>query len=295
MHVGLSPEQAAQAAVNGILLGGVYALVAAGLSLIFGVMRVINFAHGEFLMLGGMTTFFLFSLYGINPFLSLLAVLPLALLFGSAIERGLIRRVLSAPPMMSLLLTFGLSFFLIGLAQALFTNIFRSVPYLEGSWIVGGLILPRMRTVAFLISSALLTGVYLYLQRTRSGKAIRATAQHADVAMTCGIDIDQVRRRTFAIGTALAFVAGSLLVTISAIHPQAGTDYILKAFAIVVLGGLGSFVGALYGGLVLGLAEVFGTTFLGPAFGQAVSYIILLLVLLVRPGGIMGVAERLRA
>lgn len=293
MPIDLGPN--VQILINGLLLGGIYALVAAGLSLIFGVMRVINFAHGEFLMLGGMFTFFLFSLYGINPLVSLLIVIPAGLLIGAAVQRALLRRVVGAPPMMSLLLTFGLSFFLIGLGQALFTNVFRSVPYLDGSWQLAGLDFPRMRTVAFVISAALIVAVYLYLRHTRSGKAIRATAQHAEVAMTCGIDTAKVRRRAFAIGAGMAFVAGNLLVSITAMHPQIGIDYILKSFAIVVLGGLGSFIGALLGGLILGLVEVFGTFYVGPAFGQAVAYIMLLLVLIARPGGLMGTAERTRA
>lgn len=284
-----------QPLVNGLLLGGVYALLAAGLSLIFGVMRVINFAHGEFMMLGGMLTYWAFVLYGINPLLSLLIALPGGLLLGALVQVVLVRRVVDAPPMMSLLLTFGLSFFLIGLGQTLWGNLFRSVPYLDGSWRLPGMLsVPRMRFVAFVAAAVLTVVVYAFLQRTRSGKAIRATAQHAEVAMTCGIDVVRVRRNAFAIGTAMAVVAGSLLVTIVAIHPQVGAVYILKSFAIVVLGGLGSFAGALLGGLVLGLVEVFGTLYISSAVGQASSYLVLLAVLLLRPGGLMGVAERIR-
>lgn len=288
-------DQLVQVLVNGILLGGIYALVAAGLSLIFGVMRVINFAHGDFLMLGGMATFWLFALYGVNPLLSLLIVIPAGLLLGWAVQVALIQRVVHAPPMMSLLLTFGLSFFLIGVSQIAFSNLFRSVPYLDGSWQALGTAFPRMRTVAFFAAALMSGGVYAFLKRTRSGKAIRATAQHAEVAMTCGIDVARVRRQTFAIGSAMAVVAGSLLVSITAIHPQVGAVYILKAFAIVVLGGLGSFVGALLGGLILGLAEVFGTLYISSAVGQAAAYLVLLAVLLARPGGLMGVSERTRA
>jgi branched-chain amino acid transport system permease protein len=287
--------QFAQSLINGLLLGGIYALLAAGLTLIFGVMRVINFAHGEFMMLGGMATYWLSALYGVNPLLSLLVVLPAGLLFGAVVQATLVGRVVNAPPMMSLLLTFGLSFFLIGLAQTLWGNLFRSVPYLEGSWVEAGIALPRMRFVAF-VGAALLTGaVYVFLQHTRQGKAIRATAQHAEVAMTCGIDVTKVRRNTFAIGSAMGVVAGSLLVTIVAIHPQVGALYILKSFAIVVLGGLGSFTGALLGGLILGLVEVFGTLYVSSAVGQASAYLVLLVVLLVRPGGLLGVGERVRA
>jgi branched-chain amino acid transport system permease protein len=280
-----------QALVNGLLLGGVYALIAAGLTLVFGVMRVINFAHGEFVMLGGMSTYWLFVLWGVNPLVSLVVVLVAGAAVGNLLQRSLVDRVVGAPPMMSLLLTFGLSLFLIGFAQALWGNLFRSVPYLRGAWSGLGLSLPRMRLVAFLIAATLTAVVYLFLKTSRSGKALRATAQHADVALTCGIDVPKMRRLAFSIGTAMAGVAGGLLVTIVALHPQAGRLYILKAFAIVVLGGLGSFVGALLGGLILGLVEVFGTLYVSSAVGQATSYLVLLLVLVTRPGGLLGMAE----
>lgn len=280
-----------QALVNGILLGGVYALIAAGLTLVFGVMRVINFAHGEFVMLGGMVTYWLFVLWGVNPLLALVVVLVGGAVLGNLLQRTLIDRVVNAPPMMSLLLTFGLSLFLIGLAQMLWGNLFRSVPYLRGAWQQFGVSLPRMRLVGFGIAAALTAVVYVFLKTSRSGKALRATAQHAEVALTCGIDVPKMRRLAFSIGTAMAGVAGGLLVTIVALHPQAGRLYILKAFAIVVLGGLGSLIGALLGGLVLGLVEVFGTLWISSAVGQATSYLVLLLVLVVRPGGLLGIAE----
>jgi branched-chain amino acid transport system permease protein len=280
-----------QTSLNGLLLGGIYALVAAGLSLIFGVMRVINFAHGEFLMLGGMTTYWLFSLLGVNPLLSVVVVLPLFLLIGGGVQRALIQRVVNAPPMMALLLTFGLSFFIIGLSQALWGNEFRSVPYLGGSFAIGLLRLPRVRVIAFIGAALLIGAVFLFLRKTRHGKAIRATAQHPMVAMACGIDIAKVRRNTFAIGVSMAAFAGSLLVLITAMHPQAGQAYILRAFATVVLGGLGSYVGALLGGLMLGFIEVFGALYASSAVGQASAYLVLLVILLFRPGGLVGFRE----
>ncbi len=190
--------------------------------------------------------------------------------------------------MMSLLLTFGLSFFVIGLSQALWGTEFRSVPYLGGSFVLGLLRFPRVRLLAFIGAVLLIGAVYFFLRRTRPGKAIRATAQHPTVAMACGIDIGKVRRDTFAIGVAMASIAGSLLVLITAMHPQAGQAYILRAFATVVLGGLGSYVGALVGGLTLGLIEVFGSLFVSSAVGQASAYLVLLVILLIRPGGLMG-------
>jgi branched-chain amino acid transport system permease protein len=288
-------EQLPQLLVNGLLLGGLYALIAAGLSLVFGVMRVINFAHGEFVMLGGMATYWLFALYGVNPLISFVVVLIGGLLLGWAVQVLLIRRVVDAPPMMSLLLTFGMSFFLIGFGLFLWENIYRSVPAFGGSWRALGLAFPRMRIIAFGMSALLIGAVFGFLRRTRLGKALRATAQHDQVAMTCGIDVARMRAIAFAMGIGMATAAGALLVTISAIYPQVGAVYILKAFAIVVLGGLGSFAGALLGGLILGLTEVLGTFYISSAIGQASAYLVLLLVLVLRPGGLMGVAEKVRA
>ncbi len=288
-------EQLPQILINGLLLGGLYALIAAGLSLVFGVMRVINFAHGEFVMLGGMITYWLFVLYDINPLISFVIVLVSGLLLGAAVQMLLIRRVVNAPPMMSLLLTFGLSFFMIGLGLFLWENIFRSVPAFAGSWRAFGVAFPRMRIIAFVMSAVVIVGVFAFLRRTRLGKAVRATAQHAQVAMTCGIDVDRMRVIAFAMGIAMAMSAGALLVTISSIHPQVGQLYILKAFAIVILGGLGSLAGALVGGLILGLVEVLGTFYVSSAVGQASAYLVLLIVLILRPGGIMGTAEKVRA
>lgn len=284
-----------QSLVNGLLLGGIYALLAAGLTLIFGVMGVINFAHGELMMLGGMATYWLSTLFGMNPLLSLLVVMPAGMLLGALIQQVLVSKIIDEPGEMSLLLTFGIALFLIGLAQTLWGNLFRSVPYLGGSWRFGDVSLPRMRTVAFAVSAVVTVGVWLYLKRARIGKAIRATAQHAQVAMTCGVDVGKVRRITFGLGSAMAAAAGSLLVTIVAIHPQVGGLYILKSFAIVVLGGLGSFTGALLGGLLLGLVEVFGTLYVSSAVGQASAYLVLLVVLLLRPGGLLGAGVRVRA
>lgn len=149
--------------------------------------------------------------------------------------------------------------------------------------------------MAFGMSTLLIAGVFLFLRKTRLGKAVRATAQHAQVAMTCGIDVDRMRVVAFALGIGMATSAGALLVTISSVHPQVGQLYILKAFAIVILGGLGSLAGAFVGGLILGLTEVLGTFYISSSVGQASSYLVLLIVLVLRPGGIMGTAEKVRA
>jgi branched-chain amino acid transport system permease protein len=277
-----------QAVVNGLLLGGVYALLAAGLTIIVGVLDVLNFAQGEFFMLGALCAWLLNLLLGVNPYVALLIIGPAAFLVGYAVEKVLLSRAAQRPPLVSLIVTFGLSYFLIGAAQALFGNRIRSVPYFQGSWSFAGIQFVQARTVAFAVAVFLLVGIYLALHHTRLGKAVRATAQHDEVARTCGINVGRMRSLAFSTGIAMAAMAGVLLVPVFAIGPETGQLFVIKAFAVVILGGLGSFGGALIGGLVLGLVEVFGSLLVSPALGQGAAYVVLLLVLLLRPGGIMG-------
>ncbi|MGI8424887.1 MAG: branched-chain amino acid ABC transporter permease [Chloroflexota bacterium] len=281
----------AQVAVSGILLGGVYALLAGGLNLIFGVMRVINLAHGELLMLGAYAAFWLFTLVGVNPIVALVIVAPGMFLVGLALQALLVRRVVRQPPLTSLLLMFGVSLFLMGAAQQAFTTNFRSVPFLSGSVAVGGLALSRPRLVAFALAAVLSTLVYSYLRWSRWGKALRATAQNADVALVCGIDVDRARLLAFGLGAALAGAAGTLTSFIYTIYPEMGSTFMLKAFAVIVLGGLGSFGGAFAGAILLGLFESFAAYVWTAQAAEAVAYVLLVLVLLGRPSGLFGLRE----
>src|SRR5688572_24019646 len=224
-----------QVVVSGLLLGGVYALFAAGLSMIFGVLRVINLAHGELLMLGAYLVWWLHNDAGFNP----LAALPVAAVAmfagGVALERGLIERVVGQPLLSSLLLTFGLSTLATGTALYFFTANFRSVPYLSGSIGVGEIDLSKTRLAAFAIALAVTGVTYLFLRYATFGKAIRATAGNAEVAMVCGIDVRLVRLVAFGLGSAMAAVAGGLIGMIFAFNPELGRVFIGRAFAIVVL------------------------------------------------------------
>ena len=280
-----------QVVISGLLLGGVYALFAAGMNMIFGVLRVINLAHGELMMLGAYTTFWLFALANVNPLLSIPVSALVMFSLGAVIERTMIERVVGQPLLSSLLLTFGLSTLFMGTALSLWTANFRSVPYLTGSVSVLGIDLSQTRLVAFAIALTLTALTYGFLRFTTFGKAIRATAQNAEVAQVCGINVGRVRLVTFALGSAMAAVAGSLIAMIFTVSPEMGRIFIGRAFAIVVLGGLGSFVGAFIGALVLGVVETVTAYFTDTQIAEGVSYAVLVLVLLLRPSGLFGEKE----
>jgi branched-chain amino acid transport system permease protein len=280
-----------QVVISGLLLGGVYALFAAGMNMIFGVLRVINLAHGELMMLGAYITFWLYSLAGVNPLLSIPISALLMFSIGAVIERTMIERVVGQPLLSSLLLTFGLSTLLMGIALSLWTANFRSVPYLTGSVNVLGLNLSQTRLVAFAVAVAVTGITFGFLRFTTFGKAIRATAQNAEVAQVCGINVGRVRLVTFALGSAMAAVAGSLIAMIFTISPEMGRMFLGRAFAIVVLGGLGSFLGAFIGALVLGVVETLAAYFTDTQLAEGVSYAVLVLVLLLRPSGFFGERE----
>ncbi len=282
-----------QVIISGILLGGVYALFATGLNMIFGVMKVINLAHGELMMLGAYITFFLFSRAGVNPLVSLPISALALLLFGVLLQFTLIERVVNQPLLSSLLLTFGLSTLMMGVALNLWTSNFRSVAWepLTGAWAVFGLAFSKSRLVAFLIALLVTGGTWLFLQKSTFGKAIRATAQHPEVAQICGIDVRRVRLVTFGLGSAMAAVSGSLIAMIFTISPEMGRMFIGKGFAIIVLGGLGSFAGAFLGALSLGVGETLAAYWTNTQLAEAVAYAILVGVLLLRPSGFFGRAE----
>lgn len=286
--------EVSQSLVNGLLVGGIYALLALGLTIIFGVMRVINFAHGEFMMIGGLVSHSLFEQIGLNPIESLALTIPLGFAIGIAVQETLLRPIMDESRTTSLLVTFGLALVLVGGAQAVWGNVFRSVRFFPGAWEVSGVAVPRMRLVAFLVAAAVTLLLYAYLKHARFGKAIRATSQHPAVARTCGIDVEHVRRIAFGLGGALATAAGTLLLPIAVLHPQIGTAYLLKAFAVIVLGGLGSFAGALVGGLLLGIAETMGTQFMSSSVGQGAAFAVLLATLLLKPSGLMGRHDQVR-
>jgi branched-chain amino acid transport system permease protein len=291
------PAQIAlQNAVNGLLIGGTYATVAVGFSLVWGILNVINIAHGALVMLGAYATYWLFTLYHVDPLLSLPLSAALLFALGYPLQRILINQVIRASFLITFLLTFGLELLITNLALAAWTADFRSVTTSYSGWsvAVGPIALPAVRVVSLAI--ALLTSALLHLimTRTRLGSAIRATASDQEAARLMGIPIAHVYALTFAIAAASAGIAGGLISLSFPIFPAMGAGYTLIAFVSCVLGGLGSVPGALLGGLILGLLQTYAASWLGPNFDNIVAFSILIVVLLVRPAGLLGRAQRFR-
>jgi branched-chain amino acid transport system permease protein len=280
-----------QVAVDGILLGGVLALSALGFNIIFGVMRVVNLAHGDVVVLAAVFAAYAFAQFGINPLVLLPLIVAVGFGLGALINIALLRRLpadVSSAEASSLTLTFGLSYFLIGAGLTIFGGRFVSVPFLTGAFQVGPISVSQARLLAFVVA-AVLSLVFAWLLRTTVlGRAIRATSQHLEGALACGIDVDRVRTFAFALGTAVAAAAGTLMSFVSNLNAEQGVSFTVNAFAVVVIGGLGNYTGAVLGALILGLAESFASYFLGATLAEAAPYVLFILVLLIAPAGILG-------
>ena len=287
MTLVITPTMVGQVVISGLLAGSLYAMVALGLGLIFGVMRVLNVAHGPLLMLGAYTTFWLFHWFGLNPYLSLLVSMPLLFVVGLGLQGTLVRRVVDAPELSSLLLTFGVSIAIVNLAQLAFTSDLRSVEYLTGSFVLGPFAFSKSRVIACGFAVAITVGAFFFLQKTRLGKALRAVSQSREVAQVCGINVQRIHLLAFGIAAALAAAGGSLVAVMVAIQPDMGMVYTFKSFLVIVLGGAGNYPGALLGGLLLGLIEQLSSLFLTTQVNEAVAYVLLVLVLLIRPTGLL--------
>ena len=284
-----------QQIVLGLLTGGVYVAVGIGFSLVWGILNIVNLAHGAFIVLGGYLTWLLFTRFGVDPFLSLPLDAVLLFAVGYLIQRGLINWVIRAPVFFTLLLTFGVNLALVNAVLILFTSDFRSVtPSYAGSGLeLGDVRVPFIRLATLAVALLMAALVALVLNRTRGGAAILAVAANRDAAQLVGIDLRHVYALTFAIGAACAGVAGGLLSTVQAITPTAGEPYTLQAFVVVILGGLGRVSATVVGGLAFGLIEVFGQAApgLGAGYANAIAFAILVLVLAVRPRGLLGRAQ----
>lgn len=279
-----------QSFINGLLLGGIYAACSAGFSLAFGVMGVVNLSHGDFVMLGAFITYWLFVLLGMDPFLTLPFSLLALFFLGLLLQRLAINRVIGAPPIMSYLLTFGLHLVLSNLALRAWTADYRTVtPSYSGLNLnLLGLVLPYSRLATFALAMALILGLYLFLYRTESGRAIQATAQDREMARLMGVNIFKVYTLTFALAAAITGLAGSLISNTFVIYPQMGLPFTITAFCVVVLGGMGYIPGTLWGGLILGMVESLATTYLTAGISLALTFFLLLVMLIFRPGGIAG-------
>ena len=280
-----------QLIVNGLLLGGVFALSALGFNIIFGVMRVVNLAHGDIVVLAAMLCAFAFGSLGLNPLMVLPATIAAGFLAGAAIHGLLLRRLpgeIASAEASSLTLTFGLSFFLAGSGLAIFGGTFRSVPYLTGAFNVAGISVPEAKLLAFVAALVLALLLGAFLRFTPLGCAIRATSQHVEGALACGVDIDRVKTLSFGLGTAVAAAAGSLMSMIYNLSPQMGVEFTVNAFAVVVIGGLGNYAGCILGAIVLGLADELTSYYVGANFSEAAPYVLFIVVSLLRPSGLLG-------
>jgi branched-chain amino acid transport system permease protein len=279
-----------QVLVNGVLLGGLYALMALGLALIWGVLNIVNLAHGALIMLGAYVCYYLFTGFGWDPF----AALPLAMLvlfcLGYLIQRYLLNLVIRAPMFNTLLITFGLEVVITYLAQIAFSADFRTInpSYAGANFSLFGATVPVVRILAFGVALALTVALWLLLVRTRIGRAIRATAQNLVAARLYGVDPRRLYALTFGLGAALAGAAGSLYGVVSQINPYIGAGLTAKSFAIAIIGGLENPLYVLVGGLFLGIAEALTALYIGPTYTDVVSFGILVLVLIVRPTGLLG-------
>jgi branched-chain amino acid transport system permease protein len=279
-----------QALISGVLLGGIYALVALGFSLVWGVMSVINVAHGAFVMLGAYTAYFLFTMFGVDPFVGGIAAMAVLFVVGYGIQTYIINLVVRAPIYMTLILTFGLNLVIVNLGLIAWTGNFRSVStgYAGAGLQIGSLIIPYARLGTFLVALVATYALFQFMGHTRTGHSIRATRMDLQAAEAVGIRIDRIYALTFAIGAALAGLAGGLISATAPITPVMGLTYTGKAFVVTALGGLGNMAGALVGGLVLGVAETLGATVFGPGYQDAIGYAALVLILVLRPSGLLG-------
>ena len=272
--------------IRGLMLGSVYALVGMGLTLVWGVVGIVNIAHGEFVMLGAYFTFWAFSLLHLNPLLSVALSIPVFFYGGMLIHKRITERLIKEQELSALILTFGMSILIWNLAQFFWTNTYRSVSYLTGNFPVMGIVLARSKTVSFALAVGITAILFLFLKYSKLGKGIRATSQNSEVALVCGINTVKMRAITFGMGIALGGAAGAIVSLQWVIFPQMGGTYISKAFAIVVLGGLGNIQGALVGGLIIGVLESLVTQYLSAKMAQIIPSLTILIILLLRPTGL---------
>lgn len=279
-----------QSLISGILIGGVYALIGVGLTIIFGVMRVINFAQGELMMIGMYLSYYLFHLLGIDPFVSVVITLPVMFVFGALLQKAFIGRMLDALPQNQILLTIGLGLVMSNAMLLAFTSDYKilSTSYSSSSVQLGGISVSEPLAVSFAVTVAITAALYWFLMKTDTGQAIRATAQDRDAAQLMGIDVRRTSIIAFGIGSALAGAAGGLVSPTYYIFPQVGASFTLKAFVVVVLGGMGSVVGATLSGVVIGVAESLGAAYISSGMKEVVVYVLFLLVLLLKPSGLLG-------
>jgi branched-chain amino acid transport system permease protein len=279
-----------QACMNGLLTGALYALIGMGLALIFGVMRIVNFAHGAFLMAGMYATYVLFDRFKINPYIGFLPAGLFLFAFGLLVYRALIQPIRNRSDFMQILMTTGISLILVDSAQLAFGADYHqtNLALVNKTLRFGHFGLNAASVLSFVIASVFILGLQQFVVRSRTGQALRAIAQNREVAPLMGINVTRIQGISFAVGVAFAGIAGGLLLPALYLFPSVGDDYTLKAFVIVVLGGMGSIEGAAMGGLALGMAESLTSLYIGNQWALAVDFMLFLLMLSLKPSGLFG-------
>jgi branched-chain amino acid transport system permease protein len=286
-------ETFVQSVVSGILTGSLYAMIGVGLTVVFGVMRIINLAHGELVMLGMYGAFWGLTLWKLDPFVSVLLWTPLMFLAGMLVYRFLLEAIIPGGELNTLLYTAGLSLLIANLALFVWTGDYRTIklPYAIMPMRPYGIAVPIPLAIAFGLAILITGALYLFLTRTDLGRAIRATSQNSEAAALMGVKVDRIAMITFGLGSALAGAAGVLLAPSLYLYPTVGEILVVKCFVIVVLGGLGSVAGAIGGGVLLGLVESLGAVYVSVAYKDTIGFVMFLLVLLFRPSGLLGMGK----
>lgn len=282
-----------QIIISGLLLGGIYTLVSMGLTLIFGVTKIVNFAHGEFLMLGMYATYWIFELYGIEPYEAVFIVLPLFLGLGVLVYMSLVKQLVNKQDTVQIFATLGLSILLQNIALLAWKADYRTInlSYSAAAISLSGINISVPRLVAFVIAMLITVGLFLFLKYTFVGKAIRAVSQDINTAQLMGIKIGVIYSIACAIGIGLAGLAGLLLMPAYYVFPTVGSFFTLAAFVVVVMGGMGNLKGTLFAGFLIGVVESFSGFFIASELKEAIYFILFILILFVRPGGLFGVKE----
>jgi branched-chain amino acid transport system permease protein len=286
----MDPVLVGQGLLSGVLFGGVYSLMAVGLTLIFGVMRVVNFAHGDMMVWGMYLAFLLATRAGVDPYLGFVVCAAALFGLGLAVQRGLVDRVIDAPHEMQILLMLGVALVLENTALLAFGPEPARVrtPLAAATWFVGPLYVDVARLLAFAVAVVLTGLLYLFLFRTDVGRTIRAAADNVYGALVIGTDVRRVYAVAFGVGAACVGAAGALVSPILPFQPSTGLTLSITSFNIVIIGGMGSLPGAFVGGLLVSVAESLGAVFLRPSLKELVSFSLLILILLVRPAGLFG-------